>query len=216
MNIILLGAPGAGKGTQAEKICENYSIPQISTGNIIRAAMKNETEAGKKAQAFVNAGQLVPDAVVIEMVNERLKHDDCKNGFILDGFPRTVVQAQALEEMGVHIDVVVDIDVPDEAITKRLSARRACINCGATYHLEFNPSKKEGICDKCASELTVRKDDQPETIMERLQVYHDQTQPLEDFYEKRGILKVVDGTKPVDEVTKLTFDAITPHTVLEA
>lgn len=216
MKLILLGAPGAGKGTQAEKICEKFSIPQISTGNIIRAAMKQETEAGKKAQTFVNAGQLVPDAVVIEMVNERLKQDDCKNGFILDGFPRTVAQAEALEEMGVQIDAVVDIQVPDAVITDRLSGRRACLACGATYHLEFNPSKLEGKCDKCGADLVVRKDDQPETIQERLKVYHDQTQPLVDFYRARGVLKEVDGTKPVEEVTESTLAVITSLSALEA
>lgn len=216
MKLILLGAPGAGKGTQAEKICEKFSIPQISTGNIIRAAMKQETEAGKKAQTFVNAGQLVPDAVVIEMVNERLKQDDCKNGFILDGFPRTVAQAEALEEMGVQIDAVVDIQVPDEVITDRLSGRRACLACGATYHLEFNPSKLEGKCDKCGADLVVRKDDQPETIQERLKVYHDQTQPLVDFYRTRGVLKEVDGTKPVEEVTESTLAVVTSLSALEA
>lgn len=216
MKLILLGAPGAGKGTQAEKICEKFSIPQISTGNIIRAAMKQETEAGKKAQTFVNAGQLVPDAVVIEMVNERLKQDDCKNGFILDGFPRTVAQAEALEEMGVQIDAVVDIQVPDAVITDRLSGRRACLACGATYHLEFNPSKLEGKCDKCGADLVVRKDDQPETIQERLKVYHDQTQPLVDFYRTRGVLKEVDGTKPVEEVTESTLAVITSLSALEA
>lgn len=216
MKLILLGAPGAGKGTQAEKICEKFSIPQISTGNIIRAAMKQETEAGKKAQTFVNAGQLVPDAVVIEMVNERLKQDDCKNGFILDGFPRTVAQAEALEEMGVQIDAVVDIQVPDEVITDRLSGRRACLACGATYHLEFNPSKLEGKCDRCGADLVVRKDDQPETIQERLKVYHDQTQPLVDFYRARGVLKEVDGTKPVEEVTESTLAVVTSLSALEA
>lgn len=216
MKLILLGAPGAGKGTQAEKICEKFSIPQISTGNIIRAAMKQETEAGKKAQTFVNAGQLVPDAVVIEMVNERLKQDDCKNGFILDGFPRTVAQAEALEEMGVPIDAVVDIQVPDAVITDRLSGRRACLACGATYHLEFNPSKLEGKCDRCGADLVVRKDDQPETIQERLKVYHDQTQPLVDFYRTRGVLKEVDGTKPVEEVTESTLAVVTSLSALEA
>lgn len=216
MKLILLGAPGAGKGTQAEKICEKFSIPQISTGNIIRAAMKQETEAGKKAQTFVNAGQLVPDAVVIEMVNERLKQDDCKNGFILDGFPRTVAQAEALEEMGVQIDAVVDIQVPDAVITDRLSGRKACLACGATYHMEFQPPKVEGKCDKCGADLVVRKDDQPETIQERLKVYHDQTQPLVDFYRARGVLKEVDGTKPVEEVTESTLAVITSLSALEA
>ena len=182
MNIILLGAPGAGKGTQAEKICEYCHIPQISTGNIIRAAMKNGTEAGQKAQEFVHAGKLVPDAVVIEMVNERLKQDDCKNGFILDGFPRTVPQAQALQEMGVEIDHVIDIEVPD----------------------------------KCGHELIIRKDDHPDTVKDRLQVYHEQTEPLKDFYEKRGLLYMIEGTRPVEQVTKDVLNALGVQSALEA
>ena len=188
MNIILLGAPGAGKGTQAEKICEYCHIPQISTGNIIRAAMRDGTEAGKKAQEFVNAGKLVPDAVVIEMVNERLKQDDCKNGFILDGFPRTVPQAQALKEMGVEIDHVIDIEVPDETIMQRMTGRRVCGECGATYHLVYNPPKVENTCDKCGHELIIRKDDHPDTVKDRLQVYHEQTEPLKDFYKELNVL----------------------------
>ena len=216
MNIILLGAPGAGKGTQAEKICEYFHIPQISTGNIIRAAIKNGTEAGKKAQEFVNAGQLVPDTVVIEMVNERLKQDDCKNGFILDGFPRTVPQAQALKEMGVEIDHVIDIEVPDETIMQRMTGRRVCADCGATYHLVFNPPKDEHICDKCGHELIIRKDDHPDTVKDRLKVYHEQTEPLKGFYQELGVLYEIEGTKSVEEVTKATLSALGAESALEA
>ena len=210
MNIILLGAPGAGKGTQAEKICEYCHIPQISTGNIIRVAMKNGTEAGQKAQEFVHAGKLVPDAVVIEMVNERLKQDDCKNGFILDGFPRTVPQAQALQEM------VIDIEVPDETIMQRLTGRRVCGECGASYHIINNPPKVENVCDKCGHELIIRKDDHPDTVKDRLQVYHEQTEPLKDFYEKRGLLYMIEGTRPVEQVTKDVLNALGVQSALEA
>ena len=216
MNIILLGAPGAGKGTQAEKICEYCHIPQISTGNIILAAMKNGTEAGQKAQEFVHAGKLVPDAVVIEMVNERLKQDDCKNGFILDGFPRTVPQAQALQEMGVEIDHVIDIEVPDETIMQRLTGRRVCGECGASYHIINNPPKVENVCDKCGHELIIRKDDHPDTVKDRLQVYHEQTEPLKDFYEKRGLLYMIEGTRPVEQVTKDVLNALGVQSALEA
>ena len=215
MNIILLGAPGAGKGTQAEKICEYCHIPQISTGNIIRAAMRDGTEAGKKAQEFVNAGKLVPDAVVIEMVNERLKQDDCKNGFILDGFPRTVPQAQALKEMGVEIDHVIDIEVPDETIMQRMTGRRACGECGATYHLVYNPPKVENTCDKCGHELIIRKDDHPDTVKDRLQVYHEQTEPLKDFYKELNVLYMIEGDKPVEEVMKDTLNALGVKSALE-
>ena len=208
MNIILLGAPGAGKGTQAEKICEYCHIPQISTGNIIRAAMRDGTEAGKKAQEFVNAGKLVPDAVVIEMVNERLKQDDCKNGFILDGFPRTVPQAQALKEMGVEIDHVIDIEVPDETIMQRMTGRRVCGECGATYHLVYNPPKVENTCDKCGHELIIRKDDHPDTVKERLHVYHEQTEPLKGYYDAQGKLKSIDGTKGIHETEKFAVEAL--------
>ena len=215
MNIILLGAPGAGKGTQAEKICEYCHIPQISTGNIIRAAMRDGTEAGKKAQEFVNAGKLVPDAVVIEMVNERLKQDDCKNGFILDGFPRTVPQAQALKEMGVEIDHVIDIEVPDETIMQRMTGRRVCGECGATYHLVYNSPKVENTCDKCGHELIIRKDDHPDTVKDRLQVYHEQTEPLKDFYKELNVLYMIEGDKPVEEVTKDTLNALGVKSALE-
>ena len=208
MNIILLGAPGAGKGTQAEKICEYCHIPQISTGNIIRAAMKNGTEAGKKAQEFVNAGKLVPDEVVIDMVNERLKEDDCKNGFILDGFPRTVPQAQALRDMGVEIDHVIDIEVPDEIIMQRMTGRRVCGDCGATYHLVFNPSKVENVCDKCGHELIIRKDDAPETVRNRLKVYHATTEVLKDFYGKLGRLVEVNGSQSIEKANEDILAAI--------
>lgn len=204
MNIILLGAPGAGKGTQAEKICEYCHIPQISTGNIIRAAMKNGTEAGKKAQEFVHAGKLVPDAVVIEMVNERLKQDDCKNGFILDGFPRTIIQARELEsiakEFGFDIDAVINIDVPSEKLIKRLSGRRTCKDCGTTYHVVFNPPKTEGVCDKCGGELYQRPDESEEAVQVRLDTYEKQTRPLIDYYTMKGELTNVNGDQSMDAV----------------
>ena len=208
MKIILLGAPGAGKGTQAERICEHYNIPQISTGNIIREAMKNGTPAGKKAQEFVNSGALVPDEVVIEMVNDRLKQEDCKNGYILDGFPRTVPQAEALEQMGVQIDKVLDIEVADEVIMGRMTGRRVCSKCGATYHTEFNPSKDGKTCDKCGVELTIRKDDEPETVKARLHIYHEQTEPLKDYYQNKGNLVMVEGVGAVDEITKHIMEAL--------
>lgn len=208
MKIILLGAPGAGKGTQADKICAHYSIPQISTGNIIREAMKNGTPAGLKAQEFVNSGKLVPDAVVIEMVNDRLKQDDCQNGFILDGFPRTVPQAEALDQMGVQIDKVLDIEVADDVIMGRMTGRRVCLKCGGTYHTQFNPSKDGVHCDKCGSELTIRKDDEPETVKERLHIYHEQTEPLKDYYQGKGNLVMVEGVGAVDEITKHIMEAL--------
>ena len=208
MKIILLGAPGAGKGTQAEKICAHYNIPQISTGNIIREAMKNETPAGKKAKEFVNSGALVPDEVVIEMVNDRLKQDDCANGYILDGFPRTVLQAEALDKMGVQIDKVLDIEVADEIIMGRLTGRRDCAKCGATYHTQFNPSKDGSNCDKCGEALTIRKDDEPETVKARLHVYHEQTEPLKDYYQTKGNLVMVEGVGAVDEITKRIMEAL--------
>ena len=191
MNLILLGAPGAGKGTQAEKICEKLSIPAISTGNMLREAMANGTEMGLKAKSFIDAGKLVPDEVVIGIIHERLKQDDCRNGFILDGFPRTIPQAEALDEMGVRIDKVIDIEVPDEKIASRLSGIRVCLKCGATYHTEFKKPKAEGICDACGDTLVQRKDDMPETVLDRLKTYHEQTEPLKGYYEKKGILRVV-------------------------
>lgn len=208
MNLILLGAPGAGKGTQAEKICEKLSIPAISTGNMLREAMANGTEMGLKAKSFIDAGKLVPDEVVIGIINERLKQDDCKNGFILDGFPRTIPQAEALDEMGVRIDKVLDIEVPDEKIAARLSGRRVCLKCGATYHTEFKKPKQDGVCDACGEPLVQRKDDMPETVLDRLNTYHEQTEPLKGFYEKKGILRVVEGQEEVSDTTALTFKAL--------
>lgn len=208
MNLILLGAPGAGKGTQAEKICEKLSIPAISTGNMLREAMANGTEMGLKAKSFIDAGKLVPDEVVIGIIAERLKQDDCKNGFILDGFPRTIPQAEALDEMGVRIDKVIDIEVPDEKIAARLSGRRVCLKCGATYHTEFKKPKTEGICDACGDTLVQRKDDMPETVLDRLKTYHEQTEPLKGYYEKKGILRVVEGQEEVADTTALTFKAL--------
>ena len=193
MKLILLGAPGAGKGTQAEKICEKYNIPAVSTGNIIRAALKNGTEMGLKAKSYMEAGSLVPDEVVIGIIKERLAEDDCKNGFILDGFPRTIPQAQALEDMGIEIDKVVDIEVPDEKITARMSGRRVCSKCANSYHLLYKKPKVEGVCDACGGELVQRKDDAPETVKARLVEYHEMTEPLMDFYSKLGKLKIVEG-----------------------
>ncbi|WP_312641405.1 adenylate kinase [Hydrogenoanaerobacterium sp.] len=208
MNLILLGAPGAGKGTQAEMICEKRNIPAISTGNIIREALKNGTELGLKAKSFMDSGALVPDEVVIAIIKERLAQDDCKNGFILDGFPRTVPQAEALDKMGVRIDKVIDIEVADEKIELRLSGRRVCEKCGASYHVLYKPSVNDTDCAKCDGKLIIRKDDQPETIRERLKVYHDQTEPLKDYYEKTGKLTVVEGQEEVADTTKLTFAAL--------
>lgn len=208
MNLILLGAPGAGKGTQAENICEKLSIPAVSTGNMLREAMANGTEMGLKAKSFIDAGKLVPDEVVIGIINERLKQDDCQNGFILDGFPRTIPQAEALDEMGVRIDRVIDIEVPDEKIASRLSGRRVCLKCGATYHTEFKKPKADGVCDACGDALVQRKDDMPETVLDRLKTYHEQTEPLKGFYEKKGILRVVEGQEEVADTTALTFKAL--------
>lgn len=208
MKLILLGAPGAGKGTQAEVICEKLGIPAISTGNIIREAVKNGTPMGAKAKSYMEKGALVPDDVVIGIIKERLAQDDCKGGFILDGFPRTVPQAEALDTMGVAIDRVVEISVPDEAIEKRLGGRRVCGSCGSSYHMEHKPPKQEGVCDKCGGELILRKDDQPETIRDQLKVYHDQTEPLKDFYQGKGILRVVDGQAGIENTTKQVLAAL--------
>ena len=208
MKLILLGAPGAGKGTQAEVICDHLHIPAISTGNIIREALKNETEMGLKAKSYMEAGTLVPDDVVIGIIQERLANDDCKDGFILDGFPRTVVQAQALDDMGVEIDRVINIEVSDEDIEKRLSGRRVCESCGTSYHLLYKAPKNEGLCDRCGGKLITRKDDQPETIRDRLKVYHEQTEPLKDFYAQKGKLRTVIGQEEVADTTKLTLKAL--------
>ncbi len=208
MKLILLGAPGAGKGTQAEVIMDHLNIPAISTGNIIREALKNGTEVGLKAKSYMDAGKLVPDEVVIEIIKERLAKDDCKNGFILDGFPRTVPQAEALDAMGIAIDKVVDIEVADEKIAQRLGGRRVCADCGASYHTEYKPSKVEGVCDKCGGSTVQRKDDEPATVLDRLKVYHEQTEPLKDYYAKKGILAVVHGAEEVSETSARTLKAL--------
>ncbi len=208
MNLILLGAPGAGKGTQAEVICDRLGIPAVSTGNILREAMKKGTEMGMKAKAYIDSGALVPDDVIISIIKERLAADDCRGGFILDGVPRTVAQAEALEEMGVEIDAVIDIEVPDEVIVKRLSGRRVCAACGASYHTIYKPSTRPDTCDRCGGKLIVRKDDEPSTILERLNVYHEQTEPLVDFYRQRGKLVVVEGQEAVADTTRLLFEKL--------
>ena len=206
MKIIMLGAPGAGKGTQAKQIADKYHIPHISTGDIFRANIKNGTELGKKAKQYMDQGALVPDELTCDLVMDRIQQDDCKNGFVLDGFPRTIPQAEALdaalEKINEKMDYAIDVDVPDENIVNRMSGRRACLNCGATYHLISIPPKVEGICDRCGSEIVLREDDKPETVQKRLKVYHEQTQPLIDYYKNQGILKSVDGTQPMDEVFK--------------
>ena len=204
MKIIMLGAPGAGKGTQAKHISTKYEIPHISTGDIFRANIKNGTDLGKKAKEYMDKGALVPDELTCDLVMDRIQQEDCKNGFILDGFPRTIPQAEALENALTAaqqtMDYAINVDVPDENIIKRMGGRRACLNCGATYHVEFNPTKVEGVCDSCGSEIVLREDDKPETVKNRLNVYHNQTQPLIDFYNKKGILKTVDGTQSLDKV----------------
>ena len=208
MKLILLGAPGAGKGTQAEVICKALNIPAISTGNIIREALAEGTEMGLKAKSFMDAGQLVPDDVVIGIIKERLAKDDCANGFILDGFPRTIPQAEALDAMGVIIDKVIDIEVPDEKIAARMSGRRVCKDCGSSYHLEYKAPKAEGVCDACDGELIQRKDDAPETVLDRLAVYHKQTEPLKDYYSKKGILRIVEGQEEIADTSALTLKAL--------
>lgn len=208
MKLILLGAPGAGKGTQAEVICKALNIPAISTGNIIREALAQGTEMGLKAKSFMDAGQLVPDDVVIGIIKERLAKDDCANGFILDGFPRTIPQAEALDAMGVIIDKVIDIEVPDEKIAARMSGRRVCKDCGSSYHLEYKAPKAEGVCDACDGELIQRKDDSPETVLDRLAVYHKQTEPLKDYYSKKGILRIVEGQEEIADTSALTLKAL--------
>ena len=208
MKLILLGAPGAGKGTQAEVISEKLSIPAVSTSNIIREALANGTEMGLKAKSFIDAGQLVPDDVVIGIIKERLAKDDCANGFILDGFPRTIPQAEALDTMGVSIDRVISIEVADENIVRRMSGRRVCKACGSSYHLEYKKPAKDGVCNACGGELVQRKDDHPDTVLDRLHVYHEQTEPLKDYYEKKGILRIVVGQEEVADTTALTFKAL--------
>ena len=204
MKIIMLGAPGAGKGTQAKQIADKYTIPHISTGDIFRANIKNGTELGRKAKQYMDQGLLVPDELTCDLVMDRIGQADCANGFVLDGFPRTIPQAEALtnalEKIGQTMDYAIDVDVPDANIVERMSGRRACLNCGATYHIVYIPTKVEGICDRCGSEVVLREDDAPETVQKRLAVYHEQTQPLIDYYQKQGILKSVDGTQPMEKV----------------
>lgn len=208
MKIIMLGAPGAGKGTQAKMIAKKYNIPHISTGDIFRANIKNNTELGRKAKEYMDQGLLVPDEITLDMIMDRFAEDDCKNGYVLDGFPRTIPQAEALTEAltkaNEKIDYAINVEVPDENIVTRMSGRRACVSCGGTYHVVFNPTKKEGICDVCGGELMLRDDDKPETVEKRLNVYHNQTQPLIEYYDGLHILKEVDGTMDMTEV----FDAI--------
>ena len=209
MNLILMGAPGAGKGTQSAKISEKYNIPAIATGDILRAAIKAGTELGKAAKSYIDAGQLVPDSVVIGIIKEYLASDDCKNGFILDGFPRSIPQAEALDEMGVKIDVVLSIEVADEKIVERMSGRRVC-SCGASYHVTYNPPKAENICDKCGAELYVRADDAAETVKNRLATFHAQTEPLKEYYSNKGLLVTVEGQEEVADTTALVYRALQP------
>lgn len=208
MKIVMLGAPGAGKGTQAKMIASEYRIPHISTGDIFRANIKNGTELGQKAKSYIDQGLLVPDELTLALIMDRFQEPDCKDGYVLDGFPRTIAQAEALSaslrEKGEALDFAIDVEVPDESIVSRMSGRRACLACGGTYHIVFNPTKKEGVCDACGGELSVRPDDMPETVQKRLNVYHEQTQPLIDYYKKEGILRSVDGTQEVGKV----FEAI--------
>ena len=201
MKLILLGAPGAGKGTQADILCKELDIPTISTGNILRAAIKNGTPTGMKAKAYMDEGKLVPDDVIIGIITERVAEDDCKNGYILDGVPRTIAQAEALEKAGIVFDDVVSIEISDEVIMERMSGRRVCESCGASYHVVAVPPKQEGICDKCGGKLVQRKDDEPETVKARLEVYHRETEPLKDFYAKRGLLKSVENQPSVEATT---------------
>lgn len=208
MKLILLGAPGAGKGTQAEIICQQKNIPTISTGNILREALKNGTEMGLKAKSYMESGQLVPDEILIGIIKDRIQEPDCKNGFILDGFPRTIPQAEALDGMGAGIDAVLDIEVPDEDIVTRMSGRRVCEKCGSSYHVLYKQPKAEGKCDNCGGTLVQRKDDHPDTVKERLEVYHSQTEPLKEFYSKQGKLLVVHGQEKVEDTTRLVLEAL--------
>ena len=208
LKMIFLGAPGAGKGTQSDIVAEKYGIPTISTGVMIREAIKNNTEMGLAAKSYTEKGALVPDEVVIGIIGERLSKDDCQNGFILDGFPRTVPQAEALDNMGVEINCVVSLEVADSKIVERMSGRRVCAKCGASYHILYNPSENGTSCDKCGEPLSIRKDDAPEVVLDRLNVYHNQTEPLKDFYGKKGVLVLVEGQEKVEDTTSLTLNAI--------
>ena len=208
MKLILLGAPGAGKGTQADILCKELDIPTISTGNILRAAIKAGTETGKQAEAYMKAGKLVPDEVIIGIIHDRVAEDDCKNGYILDGVPRTIAQAESLEKAGIVFDDVISIEISDEVIMERMSGRRVCEHCGASYHLVAVPPKQEGICDKCGGKLIQRHDDEPETVKPRLEVYHQETEPLKDFYAKRGLLKSVENQPTVAETSEAILRAL--------
>ena len=208
MNLILMGAPGAGKGTQSDKITTKYQIPAVATGDILRKAIKDGTELGQKAQSYINEGKLVPDEVVIGIIKEHLATDACKNGFVLDGFPRSLPQAEALDAMGVKIDAVVSIEVADEKIVERMSGRRVCPTCGASYHILYKPSEKEGVCTKCGADLIIRKDDNPETVLARLHTYHQQTEPLKGYYANKGLLIEIEGQEEVADTTALTFGAL--------
>ena len=208
MNLILMGAPGAGKGTQSERISEKWNIPAISTGDMLRAAIREGNELGMTAKSFIDDGKLVPDEVVIGIIKDYLSSEKCKNGFILDGFPRTISQAEALEKMNVKIDAVLNIEVDDEAIVARMSGRRMCSGCGASYHVEYNPSATDGVCDKCGKSLYIRDDDAPETVKKRLETYHTQTEPLKAFYAERNLLVTVEGQDKVETTTKLVFKAL--------
>lgn len=212
MKIIMLGAPGAGKGTQAKLLAKEFQIPHISTGDIFRMNIKEGTDLGKEAKRYMDQGQLVPDSLTIQLVIDRLGKEDCANGYILDGFPRTIPQAESLDEalnkLDDKLDFAINVEVPDENITERMAGRRACLSCGATYHIAFNPPKKEGVCDICQGELILRDDDKPETVKERLGVYHKQTQPLISYYEKQGLLVNVDGTQKVEEVLKQILECV--------
>ena len=208
MNLILMGAPGAGKGTQSEKISEKWNIPAISTGDMLRAAIREGNELGKIAKAYIDDGNLVPDEVVIGIIKDYLSSDKCKNGFILDGFPRSIPQAEALEKMGVKIDAVLSIEVADDAIVSRMGGRRLCSGCGVSYHVEYNPSKIDGVCDKCGKSLYIRDDDAPQTVKKRLETYHEQTEPLKAFYDERGLLLTVQGQDKVEDTTSLVFKAL--------
>ena len=208
MNLIIMGAPGAGKGTQSENISAKFNIPAISTGDILRSAIKNGTELGKQAKSFIDAGKLVPDTVVIDIIKEHLATDACKNGFILDGFPRSIPQAEALDAMGVQIDAVLSLEVPDETIVTRMSGRRTCPGCGASYHVLYKPSAKADVCDKCGADLVIRADDKPETVLNRLKTFHEQTEPVKSYYAAKNKLICVVGQEEVADTTKLVFEAL--------
>ena len=208
MNLILMGAPGAGKGTQSERISEKWNIPAVSTGDMLRAAIREENELGRVAKSYIDDGNLVPDEIVIGIVKDYLSSEDCKNGFILDGFPRSIPQAEELEKMGVKIDAVLNIEVEDEAIVARMSGRRICSGCGASYHVEYNPSKVSNVCDKCGKSLYIRDDDAPQTVKKRLETYHSQTEPLKAFYAERGLLVTVEGQDKVEDTTALVYKAL--------